>query len=114
MLAKLVVAYYDRRIDWATFCSYSEVINNILVSDLTVLENSECYKVCTKYEAIPASLLRLCSAGLMYSYQNDSLFDFDERGGFAITQNSTVKAENREIVYSITEYGKNLKSILFE
>ena len=50
----------------------------------------------------------------MNKYQNDSLFDFDELDGFSITSMSMVKAENRKVVYSITEYGRNLKSILFE
>ena len=86
MLAKLYLAYLDRKITWDDFCVYSEVLDHIYRNDIQQLMNAAQIKV--HNNQVPASLLRLTGVGLMLGYQNNLAFEDDGAGGIAVTENT--------------------------
>ena len=68
--------------------------------------------VITKNNIIESELLRLTGNGLMYSYQNDSLFEENGRGGFTIFSNSFERVKSKERIFSRTEFGKKFVDII--
>ena len=110
ILAKMYLAYLDKIITWDEFCAYSEITNTLLKIDIMYLIKNET--VITKNNIIESELLRLTGNGLMYSYQNDSLFEENGRGGFTIFSNSFERVKSKERIFSRTEFGKKFVDII--
>ena len=106
ILAKMYLAYLDKIITWDEFCAYSEITNSLLKMDIKYLIQNET--VITKNNIISSELLRLTGNGLMYNYQNDSLFEENKNGGFSIFSNSFERVKSKERIFSRTEFEKNL------
>ena len=106
ILAKLYLAYLDNRISWDEFCTYSEVIDKLLRNDLEYLIDNESYA--TKNNIVSPELLRLAGIGLMIDYHNDSLFESDGRGGFAVLSSSFDRVSSKERVFQRTSFGQKL------
>lgn len=114
ILSKLYLAYLDGKIDMDELCAYAETLDRILIKDLKCLFAKDEYTIATNTHCIPAELLRLTGVGLMYSYQNDSVFRSDGRGGMAVFAEDFSRIENKERIYTITEFGMKLKIIVNE
>ena len=101
-LAKIYRAYLDRKIDWAQFTSYAEVINQFLPQDMEVLLAGE-QKDVKIYEASD-SLLRLTSVGMFLPVGKNVKVDLYP---------GSISVPAPEIHdYYLTSYGKDLRSIL--
>jgi len=74
ILSKLYLAYLDKELSWNEFCSYSDIIDMLLLGDMEYLVKQNTYRI--KNNKISAELLRLNATGLMNSYQNDSPLHF--------------------------------------
>ena len=110
LLAKLYLAYLDRKLSWDEFCSYSEVIDKLLKCDLMFLINND--KCRTTNNVVPSELLRLTGVGLMNGYQNDSLFESDGHGGVAVFSSSFDRVNSKERIYERTDFGQKLVDII--
>ena len=112
ILAKLFLTYLDQVISWSEFCAYAEVLDKILITDLSYLRKSDSYTI--HNNMFPSELLRLTGVGLMYGYQNDSAFESDGHGGMMLFSGSFSRLENKERVFYLTEFGRKLKNIITE
>lgn len=110
ILAKLYLAYLDKRISWDEFCIYSEVIDKLLRNDLKYMIDNETY--ITKNNIVSPELLRLAGIGLMIDYHNDSLFESDGSGGFAVYSSSFDRVSSKERVFQKTSFGQKLVDII--
>ncbi len=110
MLAKLYLAYLDRKILWVEFTMFAEVVDRFLPMDYNMLLNK---KATTIRNIGSEPLLRLMALGLMAEkYYNNP---FVEHGGnFGITADSLSKMSKHEKEYQRTEFGDKLVDILGE
>lgn len=66
ILGKLFVAYVNERINWKTFCEYSEITSRIFIQDIDVLKKMQNYGNDDVHMNYITS--RLTLAGLMVTY----------------------------------------------
>lgn len=110
MLAKTYLAYLDNKISWDEFCAYSEIVDKLLLNDLSYLIANQ--KVITKNNIVPPELLRLSAVGFMNGFQNNSPFESDGRGGIAVFADSFNRVNDKEKIYEITDFGKKFVELL--
>ena len=110
VLAKIYLAYLDNKISWDEFCTYSEIIDKLLLNDLSYLISNP--KVITQNNIVPPELLRLSAVCFMNGFQNNSPFESDGRGGISIFGDSFDRVNNKEKVYEITDFGRKFVEIL--
>ena len=110
ILAKIYLAYLDNKISWDEFCAYSEIVDKLLLNDLSHLIANQT--VTTKNNIVPPELLRLSAVGFMNGYQNNSPFESDGRGGIGILGSSFNRVIEKEKIYEITDFGAKFVEIL--
>ncbi len=110
ILAKIYLAYLDNKICWDEFCAYSEIVDKLLLNDLSYLVANPT--VTTKNNIVPPELLRLSAVGFMNGYQNNSPFESDGRGGIGILGSSFNRVIEKEKIYEITDFGAKFVEIL--
>ena len=111
MLSKLYLAYLRRLVNWSQFTMYAEIVDRFLPGDC-IMFLSDDEEIITHKNIGNEVVLRLVALGLMVEKSNNSLFENDGRGGFAITTRSMNKFHQEEKIYIRTEFGKTLREIL--
>ena len=112
MLAKIYLAYLDKKITWNDLALLSEVVDRLLPGDYNELASAQMFT--TKDGAGDHIMLRLEALGLIIEEKQSGAFVRTEEGGLAITAESmsNYKLDKSERTYVHTDLGTALVSIL--
>lgn len=112
MLAKIYLAYLDKKITWNDLALLSEVVDRLLPGDYNELASAQMFT--TKDRAGDHIMLRLEALGLIIEEKQSGAFVRTKKGGLAITAESmsNYKLDKSERIYVHTDLGTALVSIL--
>lgn len=109
LLAKLFIAYLNRRIEWIDLTSYAVIIERLLPNDLETLIS--CERLNTNTTCINDSILRLSALGLIIEDGTNSIFTVNTYG-VGITSDSMGHFAHGDKEYMRTQFGEKLVSIV--
>lgn len=109
ILAKLYIAYLDRKINLEIFSTYASTIEYLLPQDIKLLCEKDM--IIIEYNKMDHNTARLIAFGLITETRDDSPFAADGNN-LIVTGESMGRTFKNEKEYKVTEFGKKLVDII--